>query len=191
MTDVVHTCFWRLVLAGTLSLHLGSSAHAQTAPAPATTTPVLPGGASAISETHGDWTVNCQVVQTAKICRFSHQQVDRSNANQRLLAVELNALTDKTASGTIALPLGLALAKGISLSIDDNAVDGVLPFSTCLVVGCLAPVAFDASLVERLKAGVTLKIGATAADSGQQLNFSVPLQGFTSALSRTAALAAN
>ncbi|RVA33305.1 Invasion associated locus B family protein, partial [Mesorhizobium sp. M7A.F.Ca.CA.004.10.1.1] len=28
--------------------------------------PQLPGGASALSETHGDWTVNCQISGTAK-----------------------------------------------------------------------------------------------------------------------------
>jgi invasion protein IalB len=172
-------------------LTMAGGAGAQTAQAPQPLPPVLTGGASAITETHGDWTVNCQVVQTAKICRFSHQQFDRSNANQRLLAVELGALSDKSAGGTIVLPFGLALAKGISISIDDNPIDGSLPFSTCLVVGCLVPVSFDEAMVGRLKAGVTLKIAAFAADSGQPIAFSVPLQGFTSALSRTASLASD
>ncbi|TIX24749.1 MAG: Invasion associated locus B family protein, partial [Mesorhizobium sp.] len=30
--------------------------------------PQLPGGASALSETHGDWTVNCQISGTTKVC---------------------------------------------------------------------------------------------------------------------------
>ena len=35
--------------------------------------PQLPGGASALSETHGDWTVNCQIAGTNKVCSLSHQ----------------------------------------------------------------------------------------------------------------------
>ena len=170
-------------------LALAGSANAQTAqPVPP---PVLAGGASAITETHGDWAVNCQVIETAKICRFSHQQFDRSNSNQRLLAVELNARSETTADGTVALPFGLALSNGIALSIDDQAVDGTLSFSTCLVVGCLVPVSFDEAMVNRLKGGTTLKIAAFAADSGQPINFSVSLRGFSSALSRTAVLASD
>ncbi|MEP6565298.1 MAG: Invasion associated locus B family protein, partial [Mesorhizobium sp.] len=49
--------------------------------------PQLPGGASALSETHGDWTVNCQITGTVKACSLSHQQFNKQT-NQRLLAIE-------------------------------------------------------------------------------------------------------
>ncbi|MFB9982842.1 invasion associated locus B family protein [Mesorhizobium kowhaii] len=158
--------------------------------APAADAPQLPGGASALSETHGDWTVNCQISGATKTCSLSHQQFNKQN-NQRLLAIELSSKTGDDATGTLALPFGLALAKGVSMSIDDQKLDGSLPFNTCQVVGCLVPVAFDAALTPLLKSGTTLKIDAFAADTEQAVSFSIPLNGFAGALARTAELLAN
>lgn len=158
--------------------------------APAANAPRLPGGASALSETHGDWTVNCQISGTTKTCSLSHQQFNKQT-NQRLLAIELTSKTGDDATGTLALPFGLALAKGINLTIDDQKLDGSLQFNTCQVVGCLVPVAFDANVTPLLKAGTTLKIDAFAADTGQAVSFSIPLNGFSGALGRTAELLAD
>jgi invasion protein IalB len=158
--------------------------------APAADAPQLPGGASALSETHGDWTVNCQVAGMAKTCTLSHQQFNKQS-NQRLLAIELTSKSGDSAMGTLALPFGLELAKGISLTIDDQKLAGNLQFKTCQVVGCLVPVAFDANVTPLLKAGTTLKIEAFAADTGQVVSFSIPLNGFGGALTRTAALLAD
>ncbi|MBZ9723093.1 invasion associated locus B family protein [Mesorhizobium sp. CO1-1-11] len=159
-------------------------------PPAAADVPQLPGGASALSETHGDWTVNCQISGTNKVCSLSHQQFNKQS-NQRLLAIELSSKTGEDATGTLALPFGLALAKGVALTIDDQKLDGSLPFSTCQVVGCLLPVAFDANVTPLLKNGTTLKIDAFAADTGQVVSFSIPLNGFGGALARTAELLAN
>ena len=138
-----------------------------------------------MSETHGDWTVNCQITGTAKACSLSHQQFNKQT-NQRLLAIELSSKSGEDAAGTLALPFGLALAKGVSLTIDDQKLDGSLPFNTCQAVGCLVPVAFDASVTPLLKAATTLKIDAFAADTGQAVSFTIPLNGFGGALARTA-----
>ncbi|WP_245517275.1 invasion associated locus B family protein, partial [Mesorhizobium sp. M1C.F.Ca.ET.196.01.1.1] len=87
---------------------------------------------------HGDWTVNCQVTGTNKVCSLSHQQFNKQSG-QRLLAIELTTKTGQDAAGTLALPFGLALASGISLEIDDKKLDGTLQFNTCQAVGCLVP----------------------------------------------------
>ncbi|BAV47857.1 invasion protein [Mesorhizobium sp. 113-1-2] len=160
------------------------------APPAAADAPQLPGGASALSETHGDWTVNCQISGTNKVCSLSHQQFNKQS-NQRLLAIELSSKTGEDATGTLALPFGLALAKGVTLTIDDQKLDGSLAFNTCQVVGCLVPVAFDANVTPLLKNGTTLKIDAFAADTGQAVSFSIPLNGFGGALARTAELLSN
>ncbi|MER8491813.1 invasion associated locus B family protein [Mesorhizobium australicum] len=159
-------------------------------PPAATDAPQLQGGASALSETHGDWTVNCQISSTNKVCSLSHQQFNK-RSNQRLLAIELSNKTGEDATGTLALPFGLALAKGVALTVDDQKLDGSPPFSTCQVIGCLGPVAFDANVTPLLKNGTTLKIDAFAADTGQVVSFSIPLNGFSGALARTAELLAN
>lgn len=152
--------------------------------------PQLPGGASALSETHGDWTVNCRIASAVKFCSLSHQQFNQANG-QRLLAIELTTRTAQDTTGTMALPFGLALAKGIGLKIDDKKLDGTLAFSTCQAPGCMVPVAFDSKTLEVLKAGTTLKIEGTAADTGQPVEFSISLNGFGSALARTAQLSSD
>ncbi|MET3582593.1 invasion protein IalB [Mesorhizobium robiniae] len=152
--------------------------------------PQLPGGASALSETHGDWTVNCKIAGTSKACSLSHQQFNKQGG-QRLLAIELATRTAEQANGTLALPFGLALAKGINLEVDDKKLEDTLQFSTCQVVGCLVPVAFDAKITPLLKDATTLKINAVTADSGQPVSFSISLAGFSGALARTAELSAD
>ncbi|ODT18689.1 MAG: Invasion associated locus B family protein [Mesorhizobium sp. 65-26] len=152
-----------------------------------TSTSLLPGGASALSETHGDWTVNCQATVTTKTCTLSHQQFNKQSG-QRLLAIELASKSGEDAAGTLALPFGLALSNGITLEVDDKKLDGSLQFSTCQMVGCLVPVSFDGDVMPLLKAGTTLKINAVAADTQQPVNFTISLNGFGSALARTAAL---
>jgi invasion protein IalB len=165
-------------------------ALAQTKPAVATSSPQLPGGASALSETHGDWTVNCRIANAIKLCSLSHQQFNQANG-QRLLAIELMTKTAQDTTGTLALPFGLALAKGVGLKIDDRKLEGALGFSTCLAAGCMVPVAFDVKTLEALKAGTVLKIEGTASDTGQPIEFTTSLTGFSSALARTAQLSAD
>ncbi|RUX46628.1 Invasion associated locus B family protein [Mesorhizobium sp. M4A.F.Ca.ET.020.02.1.1] len=160
------------------------------APAADAAKPQLPGGASALSETHGDWVVNCQVNGAARACSLSHQQFSKQT-NQRLLAIELSTKTGEDAAGTLALPFGLALAKGITLEIDDKKLEGILQFNTCQAVGCLGPVAFDADTTPLLQNGTSLKVNAVAADTAQPISFSISLNGFGGALARTAELSAD
>ena len=105
----------------------------------------LLGGATSISETHGDWVVNCQVVKSEKLCLMSQQQFSRENANQRLLAMELQAAGPDSTAGTLALPFGLRFPNGVVLAVDDVAFGEKLAFETCYVVGCLVRLQFDAS----------------------------------------------
>lgn len=81
------------------------------------------------------------------------------------------------------MPFGLALAKGVTLEIDDNAV-GALVFSTCMPQGCIIPVGLDAAQVARLKAATALNIGATNINPARPVALKVLLKGFPTALSR-------
>ncbi|MDX8529022.1 invasion associated locus B family protein [Mesorhizobium sp. MSK_1335] len=183
-------CFAGVPAAGLAAQNKGDKVAPAAQPADAAAKPQLPGGASALSETHGDWTVNCQVTGTNKVCSLSHQQFNKQSG-QRLLAIELTTKTGQDAAGTMALPFGLALANGISLEIDDKKLDGALQFNTCQAVGCLVPVTFDADTTPLLQNGTTLKINAIAADTTQPVSFTISLNGFGSALARTADLSAD
>lgn len=148
----------------------------------------LPGGATALTETHGDWTVRCQVRQPeSKIgCLVQQEQVD-SQSRQRLLAVEM-VPGPEGALGTLILPFGLDLDKGVNLAIDDGQQMPNLRFRTCLPQGCLVPIDFAPEMLPALSNGKELKI-ATVADGGAATPFAVSLNGFASALSRARELA--
>ena len=145
----------------------------------------LPGGASSLTETHGDWTVACRLgqqdEQTIRLCALSQQQSNQQG--QRVLAVELRP-ADDGAGGVMILPFGLVLAQGVTLRIDESEAGEPLPFSTCLPAGCIVPISFDAARIEALSQGTTLAVTATATNGGET-NLAISLAGFTSALNRT------
>lgn len=148
----------------------------------------LPGGATSLNETHGDWTVICTTPDGNVRCAISQMQVNSGN-RQRVLTVELTAAKNgNAASGTLVMPFGLKLDDGVRLAIDEAAPGKPLRFSTCLPAGCLVPLSFDADMVSALKSGTALSVTVNANDGGQGLVFSISLSGFASALARAAEL---
>ncbi len=148
----------------------------------------LPGGASALSETHGDWTVKCAVELSAnKIgCALSQQQADKAT-QQRVLAIELLPAAGDLL-GTLALPFGLLLDKGVTLSLDDAAPLPLQRFRSCYPDGCHVALDLSPDVVTQLRHGAALKIKAVT-DAGEDAPFSVSLKGFGGALDRTIDLA--
>ena len=150
----------------------------------------LPGGATSLREAHGDWVVTCALQSqtggpNVKLCGMSQEQTD-SNSRQRILAVELKP--DNTgASGILVLPFGLSLDRGVTLQIDDGPAGQPNKFRTCIPVGCVVPVSFDAKTLATLRKASQLKIKAVA-DGGKETPFAVSLKGFPNAFDRTAAL---
>ena len=173
-----------LVLGGSLAL-VASLAWASFAAAQGNQ--LLPGGATSLQETYGDWRVTCALQNEQKVCALSQQQTDK-DTRQLLLAIELNTPAMNKAEGTMVLPFGLALDQPVMLQIDESAAGQALRFRTCLPVGCLVSLAFDPATVAQLRKGTTLTVNATA-DGGKGAAFKISLNGFSSALDRTAALA--
>lgn len=145
----------------------------------------MPGGASSLNETYRDWRVACVQDGSTKRCALS--QVQAQQNGQRLLAIELNAPSVDTVSGTLVLPFGLALEPGVTFQIDDRPAMQPVHFHTCVPVGCLVSVIFDAPTLVALRAGAALKV-KTVADGGAAAPFSISLQGFGTALDRVETL---
>lgn len=168
-------------VAATLTFTAGAAARAQ----PAGPVSGLPGGATSLNETYKDWRVACAQEGNLKRCVVS--QVQTQQNGQRLLAIEFNAPSGSTVSGTVILPFGLALDAGVALQIDEKPPAQSLRFRTCLPGGCLVSVSFDAQMLATLRAATALKLKA-AADGGAAVPFSISLQGFATALDRAATL---
>jgi len=151
--------------------------------------PSLPGGAASLREVHGDWTVACAIEnqngKKAKSCLLSQVQFAK-DTRQRVVAIELRPATGGL-KGVLLLPFGLALEKGVTYQLDEGPPGGVQRFRTCLPAGCIVTVDFDTRLVNSLKSGKLLRIRATA-EGGQDMTFSIPLNGFPGAFDRTVAL---
>lgn len=147
----------------------------------------LPGGASSLTESHGDWQVLCKAPEDAVRCSLSQTQA-RGEDRRRLLAVELTSDDGRQVSGTLVLPFGLKLDAGVELAVDEDGARDALRFSTCLPDGCLVPLLFDKSTVAALRAGETLIVTAVANSGEQEVVFSISLAGFSSALDRVTEL---
>jgi len=154
--------------------------------APAQAQGALPGGASSLQETYGDWTVSC-VQGEGPQCRLVQQQNQQNG--QRVLAIELISANDgKSATGTLVLPFGLELDAGVTLQVDDKPAEAPRRFSTCLPAGCIVPLTFEGGSLAALRAGGTLKTTAKAVNSDQVITLPISLQGFSGAFDRVAAL---
>lgn len=145
----------------------------------------LPGGATNLTETHGDWTVRCGVADLAVSCEAFQEQISNQN-QQRVLAISFRS-GDEVVSGILVLPFGLLLASGAVLQVDDTLTSPAIPFQTCLPSGCVVPLEMDADWISALRVGTILAIGAQSV-SGQEAKFSISLNGLNSALNRIADL---
>lgn len=144
-------------------------------------------GPSALSETYEDWLVACVATgETGKQCTFSQSQ---SNQNgQRVLTIELSPAEDGGLKGTLVMPFGLNLDKGVTFSVDNTTPGKPSRFTTCLPGGCIARLTFTPATVASLRQGTALKLGTFASDSEKEVSFSISLKGFGTALERTVAL---
>ncbi len=148
----------------------------------------LPGGASALNETHGDWTVHCETQAETVTCALQQRQTDR-NSGQQVLAVDLRPSNDGL-DGILVLPFGLALNPGLVLAVDDLTPQPRLAYRTCLPQGCLVDLAFGPETLALMRSGTVLHVETTA-DGGAPTPFTISLKGFAGALDRVIGLLAS
>lgn len=148
----------------------------------------LPGGASSLQETYGDWQVACIPGKDGRQCLVRQEQ-HKKDTKQLVLAAELVPAAEGDMRMTLVLPFGLNLADGVILQIDDGPASQAVPFTTCLPVGCLAILKVDSELQKSLKAGSKAKLLVRGYENGQGVGLALSLKGFTQATARLANLA--
>jgi invasion protein IalB len=150
---------------------------------------LLPGGAQTLREGYGDWVVSCDIRTqnnaSQKVCGLSQVQTN-TQSHQRILFIQLQP-KGSVVDGTLVLPFGPDLSKGVTLQVDDGSVFASLPFWTCLPAGCLVKLSFDTKSVAALRAGHSLKVNVFPVGL-PETSFSVSLKGFPNALDRTIVL---
>lgn len=178
-----------LGLAVLLGLAAPVQAQDQAAAQPAEAPIPFAGGATAISETHGDWTLVCGTREQQRTCVIS-QSLANEQTGQRIVSLEIEPKANGELSGSLVLPFGLKLSEGIKTHVDAVPVGGARPFEVCYDYGCVATFTLDAGSADLLKRGTDLNLIGIVADSGQNVTLSVPLGGISSALARSLTLTA-
>jgi invasion protein IalB len=102
--------------------------------------------------------------------------VDQERPNLTMVVVVLNTADRKARLMRIIAPLGVLLPAGVSLRIDDQDA-GRLNFLRCLANGCIAQVALDEKLIDKLKNGKTATLGIFQTPE-QGVGVPAPLAGF-------------
>jgi invasion protein IalB len=109
---------------------------------------------------HGDWETRCETPPGASYeqCAVVLSVVDQDRPNLTLVVIVLNTADRKARLMRVVAPLGVLIPAGVSLRIDSEDV-GRLSFLRCLANGCIAQLALDEKLLDRLKSGKTATLG--------------------------------
>ena len=147
-------------------------------------------GAGAITDSKqvGDWSVRCFAIQNESPCDM-YQELQDQTSHQRVLSVSVAYVPSRDQHVIqIAVPLGVALAKGAVIKTDAYG-SPPLPFRRCDQLGCYVEMLLNNAQVSDLaKSGPQASVNIIADDAKPYaLRFS--LNGFAGAHDAMAALA--
>jgi len=130
---------------------------------------------------HGDWETRCETPAGASYeqCAVVLSVFDQDRPNLTLVVIVLNSADRKALLMRVVAPLGVLLPAGVSLKIDNEEATR-LNFLQCLANGCIAQLALDDKLLEKLKAGKTATLGIFQTPE-QGVGVPAPLAGFKEA----------
>lgn len=145
-----------------------------------------PAGARSVSESYGDWTMNCTREDNRTDCVIIQSQGDR-RTGKRLFSVELRVPKDGRTEGLILMPFGLQIEPGVTFKLDDRALGKGAPYSYCVADGCLVPISLPTLATDAMKTAQNLTVTAKKPDTEEPTVITVPLSGFAAAYARSAA----
>lgn len=163
----------------------GGGASAKPAPAPPPAQAAVPQADSSAPDgkrmTFGNWAIQCKESSgTAGRCQMRAESTS-PDGHQVILVMSLAKSADTSSMAyQTALPLGIALQKPVSVSVDED-FKAELSVSRCTPQGCLLEGAADGRFVEAMKTGAEAKFVVTTPE-GQSIPITLPLNGFSVAL---------
>jgi invasion protein IalB len=157
------------------------------AQAPAATPPAA-GGPIQVGTTSNDnpqpWTVNCTSnAQTGDLVCTMSQVLIASQSNQRLVGASVYRPQPSAAAiMRLSLPHGILLQKGVDVWVDAGKPTN-FPIIIADQNGSYADVELGANMLVSLQGGGVLHVGVSAG-SGERVEFSLSLKGFTAAFAK-------
>jgi len=137
-----------------------------------------------VRDTVGDWVIEC----AGDTCAIS-QALIQAETNQRVVTLTVQEAGGGRMAGTLQLPFGLALQAGVQLRLGGVALDAALPVSTCVPVGCLVQLGFEADVLAGFAEGDTLSASIVVLDGGEVVTFVLEMDGLAQARARASDLA--
>lgn len=123
----------------------------------------------------GDWTTNCQPIPDGELCFI--EQVVSNEASNIFTEVAVAPGAEGGPQLLIRVPLGVLLAEGLGLQIDENEPVGI-PYQICTPQGCQILVPLTDDGINRMKAGSTLQV-MFVVPGGEVASAPISLSGFT------------
>ena len=131
------------------------------------------------SEQFEDWEVRCPVNAQPTICEMT-QLINSPQSGQPIMRVIMAYPQEiDTAAMIFLLPLGVRLAPGLQLIVDDGEPIN-FPYQVCQQQGCRADLPISESLRQRMRSGSTATVSVIG-PRGNRLDLPVSLSGFTAA----------
>lgn len=111
-----------------------------------------------VKSVHNDWQIRCETAPGApgEQCALVQSVTAEDRPNVGLTVIILRTADQKNWILRVFAPLGVLLAKGIGLTVDQNYV-GSAQFERCLQNGCVSNVQLDDKLLAQLKSGKTAR----------------------------------
>lgn len=148
----------------------------------------LPNGLQSMSENYQDWRLICREVHDKSRCEIVQEEFDDKN-QMKVLTFEMTPGNFSSLKGVIVVPLGVDVSRHISVMADGENVTPPLPFSTCVITGCLIPLKLDAKEVERLQRAHNIVIRFVTM-SGRTIYVALSEKGLDKAITRMRNLSA-
>lgn len=164
----------------TAALLLASQAQA----APQSVPQSAPQGANVETQRFQDWEVQCPTDAGQQPCTMN-QVVNTPDGSEPIMRAMVGY--PPQADGAVLvflLPLGVRLAPGMQLQVDNNEPVG-FPYQICLEQGCRANLPLEPAMLNSLRGGSSATVSVIGPD-GQRMDMDLSLMGFTAASSEIA-----
>ena len=135
-----------------------------------------------VRETHKDWTVVCDIPAEldTEVCLIV-QQRNLRDSDQPVIRVEIGfAIQTGAPFAVVTAPLGVALAAGLSMQVDDGELTR-FDYGSCIPKGCIVGTGLTDAQIVSMRKGKEAQF--TFKDNrNRDISVPVSLSGFTAAL---------
>ena len=109
-----------------------------------------------VKDKHGEWETRCEAPPGASSeqCAVVQSVVDEDRPNITLVIIALKTADRKSRLLRVVAPLGVLIPTGLGLKLDQDDF-GRMSFVRCLPNGCVAEVAIDDKLLDKMESAQT------------------------------------